>query len=166
MNELIPKINMVKTTCKDVGLDLLIYCIYRSPEDQARCYRKSRSFTHIKRKANNLRDRGLGFLADILINVGPVYGQIGKHITNAGPGESWHQYLCAWDAVPKKHGKLLWDFGKHYREWEAYREAFMSAGMFPGPVGDYPHAQLYRGGNPLDVFTVEQILEKIKKKEN
>jgi len=33
----------------------------------------------------------------------------GKIVTNAKPGESWHNYRCAIDVVPLVNGKPNWD---------------------------------------------------------
>lgn len=152
----------VKEICKDNGLDLLIYCTLRTHDEQARCYRSSRTFASINRKAASFRAKGHHVLADILLGVGPVNGVLGKHITWAGPGESWHQYSSAFDAVPKKNGKLLW--GKdNTEEWAIYHNAVLEAGMFLGPPRDYPHAQLHREGNPLDVLTVEEVVDAVSK---
>lgn len=32
----------------------------------------------------------------------------GKIVTNAKPGESWHEYGCAGDVLPLRHGKPIW----------------------------------------------------------
>lgn len=32
----------------------------------------------------------------------------GKIVTNAQPGESWHNWKCAGDIVPLRHGKPIW----------------------------------------------------------
>lgn len=32
----------------------------------------------------------------------------GPRRTNAGPGQSWHNYRCAFDIVPLRHGKPVW----------------------------------------------------------
>ena len=33
----------------------------------------------------------------------------GKIVTNAKPGESWHNWRCAVDVVPLANGKAIWD---------------------------------------------------------
>lgn len=32
----------------------------------------------------------------------------GKIVTNAKPGQSWHNWRCAFDCVPLRHGKPVW----------------------------------------------------------
>jgi peptidoglycan L-alanyl-D-glutamate endopeptidase CwlK len=105
-----------------------------------------------------LQSRGFGFLSEILAHVGPCYG---KHVTNAGPGESWHNYGQAWDAVPLIGGKPVWNYleGKDY--WDAYGEAVRQSGMhWAGDwttFREYPHAQLKPGSNPLKMLTPDEV---------
>ena len=33
----------------------------------------------------------------------------GAKVTNARPGQSWHNWRCAFDVVPLVHGKAVWD---------------------------------------------------------
>lgn len=63
---------------KAEGIDLLVTCTYRSPEDQANLYRQGRT-------------------------------RPGKVVTNARPWKSWHQYRVAFDVVPIKNGKPIWN---------------------------------------------------------
>lgn len=32
----------------------------------------------------------------------------GRKVTNAKPGQSWHNHRCAFDVVPLRHGKPVW----------------------------------------------------------
>lgn len=143
--------------------DLLIYCTLRSFEEQARLFRRSRTLTSIKRKAQRLENAGYEELAQILIDVGPQKGQLGKHITNAGPGESWHQYGEAVDAVPMVGGKPLWD--PNGREWQIYGEAIEDAGGYWAGrwprFREYPHFQRRKSGNPLAILSKREILDAI-----
>jgi peptidoglycan L-alanyl-D-glutamate endopeptidase CwlK len=144
--------------CRTKGVDLLIYCTYRSPEEQARLYRQSRTLMEIEYKADVFRERGFEFLSNILIGVGPQNGFLGRHVTYAGPGESWHQYRMALDAVPLVDGKCMWGkfvIGtKNIRpEWLTYGKAVKKNGLYW--AGDwknfqeFPHCQEYPGSNPL-----------------
>ena len=93
LNDLIPEVKQhaekVIDVCGQVGVDILIYCTLRPLEEQAKLYRQSRSWVEIKKKILKYKDRGFGFLADVIDSVGPCTG---PHVTNAGPGESWHNY--------------------------------------------------------------------------
>lgn len=99
----------MKELARDEGFECLIYCLYRSPVDQAKLYRRGRSYSAIIRRAESLRHTwGRDDLADALINVGPQYG---RRVTNAGPGQSMHQYWMAADGVPTllRGGRVIWD---------------------------------------------------------
>ena len=90
----------------DATLDVLIYCTLRTTEEQAILYRQSRPLSKIKIKAHELSDTyGRSDLAKILLDVGPQHG---AHVTNAGPGQSLHNYGYAFDGVPLRHGKPVW----------------------------------------------------------
>jgi len=163
LNDLIPEVKIkalsVQNTCKeDYGFDLLIYCTLRSLEEQARLYRQSRPWKKIELKILRFRKWGYGYLADILEKVGPCNG---PHVTNAAPGESWHSYGQAFDAVPLNGGKAIWSYKTGKKYWDNYGEAVRNAGMqWAGDwktFKEYPHAQLPTGSNPLKVKTPEEI---------
>jgi peptidoglycan L-alanyl-D-glutamate endopeptidase CwlK len=135
----------------------LIYCTVRSAEKQARLWRQSRSLLEIMGKCQKFRERELGFLADVLENVGPQYG---RHVTNACCGESYHQYGLAFDVVPLIHGKCDWK-----DNWAQIGVATAKVGLEWGGSWtrfvDYPHCQDALGGNPLRIWTPNQVREKI-----
>ncbi len=153
------KARIVQRACQEAGgFDLLIYCTLRPLEEQARLFRQSRSRKEIDLKISKFRNMGYVFLADVLESVGPCYGE---HVTNAGPGESWHNYGQAFDAVPLLGGKPAWNYLKAKSYWDAYGEAVRQAGLYW--AGDwhnfreYPHAQLKPGGNPLKSMDPGQV---------
>ncbi|WP_088330687.1 M15 family metallopeptidase [Lacimicrobium sp. SS2-24] len=163
LNDLVPaaKHNAEKViqACKQAtDFDLLIYCTLRTLEEQARLYRQSRSRAEINHKIAKYQQRGFGFLADILEAVGPCYG---PHVTNAAPGESWHNYGEAWDAVPLIGGKPAWNYLQAKMYWDAYGEAVRQVGMnWAGDWTDfreYPHAQLRHGSNPLKLLAPDAL---------
>jgi peptidoglycan L-alanyl-D-glutamate endopeptidase CwlK len=164
LEDLVPdarkKAKKVLAVCDEVGIDLLIYCTLRPLEEQARLFRQSRSWAEIKDKILTLRGRGLGFLADIIEAVGPCYGD---HVTNAAPGESYHNYGQAWDAVPLIAGKPAWNYLRAKPYWDAYGECVRQVGMIWAgdwvSFREYPHAQLRAGGNPLKQNDPDRIRE-------
>jgi len=165
MDDLIPefrfKAREIVDRCKDRGFELRIYCTLRTAEEQARLYRQSRKLVEVETKEELLRIRGYDFLADILINVGPQYGIPGRHVTNAGPGESWHQYGRAFDAVPMRGGKCLWE--DYWPEWDIYGETVKAVGLnWAGSwtrFREFPHTQDSPTPNPLHVYGVNQVLD-------
>ena len=167
LEDLVPKArenaNVVVEVCEQAEFDLLIYCTLRTLEEQAKLFRQSRSWEEIKKKILDFKSRGFTYLADILENAGPSYG---PHVTNAAPGESWHNYGEAWDAVPLVNGKPVWNYFNARSHWDAYGECVRQVGM--NWAGDwqtfreYPHAQMRPGGNPLRQLNADQILEILK----
>ena len=133
-----------------VSFSLLIYCTGRSAEEQAKLYRQSRSIKVIKEKIATLEKYGHVELAKILTDVGP---QKGPHVTKAGPGESWHQYWEAFDAVPMIGGKPAWDNRKYAAQWAELGSKATALGLNWGgnwpKWADYPHFQLPPTGSPL-----------------
>lgn len=146
-------------SCKKEGVDLLIYCAYRSMEEQARAYRSTRSKYQIADKHESLESKGFPELAKILHDVGPQQGVVGRHITFAAPGESWHNYYLAFDAVPIKHGKCMW--AANNLEWLTYGGAVKRAGLhWAGhwiSFKEYPHTQAVKGSNPLKVLDGDRV---------
>ena len=124
------------------NLDVLVYSTLRPAREQAKLYRRGRSISSITRKADELhnvwRRPDLG---DLLMAVGPQYGDL---VTNAGPGQSLHNYGLAFDAVPVVNGDLVWKSNRE--EWETYAECVRAAGLdwggdWSGMITDKPHAQ-------------------------
>ncbi|MBN2060456.1 MAG: M15 family metallopeptidase [Deltaproteobacteria bacterium] len=159
VEEMREKAEDIQKSCMEKGgFDLLIYCTLRSPEEQARLYRQSRSRQEIDRKIKTLHSRGFDFLGQVLEDVGPCHG---PKVTNAGPGESWHNYGRAFDAVPLVGGKPAWDYRKSRSLWDTYGEVVRQAGLYW--AGDwtrfreYPHAQLMSGNNPLKEMPADQV---------
>lgn len=133
-----------------IDFPILIYCTGRSAEEQARLWRQSKSYSTILKKKDQLEKFGHHELAQILMEVGP---QNGPHVTHAGPGESWHQYWEALDAVPIIGGKPAWDYKKNKDLWETLGQVAMSLGLNWGGSWvkwqDRPHFQLRTTNNPL-----------------
>lgn len=135
-------------------LTLLCYSTLRTCAEQARIFRSTRTRAQIDAKAQSFRDRNLDFLREILYDVGPQAGPLGEHKTGAGPGESWHQYGQAFDAVPVLNGRALW--GPDEPTWALYGAAARAAGGFWGGdwknAWDKPHTQAVPARNPLSAL--------------
>lgn len=144
------KAEIIQEKCAQNGVDLLIYCTLRPLDEQARLFRQSRSYEEIKDKMKKLANRGFDFIANVIEKVGPCDG---PHVTNAAPGESWHNYGEAFDAVPLVGGKAAWSYNEFKNLWEVYgnavREVEMSWAGDWTSFREFPHCQLRSGGNPL-----------------
>ena len=147
--------------CKLHGFYLLVYCTFRSFEEQARLYRQSRRLGQIRRKEIALEALGYPELAQVLEDVGPQWGTIGRHVTGAGPGESWHQYRRAFDAVPIVAGKAEWSNSSVY--WRKYGRCAVDVGLeWAGnwtTFREYPHSQMPTSiSNPLRVLSRNEVM--------
>ena len=130
--------------CEVAGIDVLVYCTYRGPIEQAALYAQGRRPIA---EVNKLRaEAGISKLFP---------GQNKKIVTKAKPFWSMHQYAIAWDAAPMEAGKIVWNtksplwqpMGMCARklgiEWGGYWTRFL----------DMPHFQVMEGK------TVRQIVE-------
>jgi len=150
----------IQPDCLEAGFKLLIYCTYRSPHEQARLFRQSRRLRDIAKKASDLTEAGFPNLSEILLAVGPQPGLLDYHVTNAAPGESWHQYRNAFDAVPLLAGKPHWEISSPL--WLQYGKILLFHGLNWGgswhSLKDYPHAQLSPYSSPLSALPKSTIL--------
>lgn len=147
----------IKEETKRNDVDILIYCTLRTCREQARLYRSTRPWSEIEQKICQLREDGFPFLADILLSVGPQYGPMDRHITWAAPGESWHNYGMAFDAVPLVNGKPDWAMD-YSEKWTIYGNIVTAngcqwAGEWPLPKREFVHVQIIEPGNPLENHT-------------
>ena len=108
--------------CHRLGIETLVTCTYRSPEEQAVLYAQGRTAP-------------------------------GKKVTNAAPGQSFHQYRVALDVYVVEAGKIDWT-GTNPK-WQTMAQVFKAHGF--EWAGDWkrfkelPHFQM-TGGHPLAYF--------------
>lgn len=144
-----------EAACAEAGIDLLVYCTLRSADDQARLYRTNRSLRQIQMMSGHLAEHGLEAFREILWKVGPQPGSSGPNKTNAGPGESWHQYGFAYDCVPLDNGKPIWTAWRNSAlepepVWQQVGELGEAAGLewsgrWRGSLREWVH---FQGGYP------------------
>ncbi|MDD2989798.1 MAG: M15 family metallopeptidase [Zoogloea sp.] len=74
----------------------------------------------------------------------------GRIVTNARPGESFHNYGVAFDCVPFVNGKAAWDDDKAYAQLGRIGEALGLewAGRWTGKLRERAHFQ-FTGGKSL-----------------
>ena len=78
----------------------------------------------------------------------------GQIVTNARPGQSWHNWRCAFDVVPIRNGKPVWSTtGPDGALWRKVGELGESvglewAGRWTGKLREFAHFQ-YTGGLTL-----------------
>src|SRR5688500_11665145 len=90
------KVDQLITRCQREGVEMRPYFAIRTPFEQAKLWRQSRTREEIMNRMATLRAAGAEFLAHCIESVGP---QNGLHVTNAPPGLSWHQWGEAVDCV-------------------------------------------------------------------
>jgi len=124
---------------KEQGHTLVPYCTVRTPFEQARLWRQSRSSQQIATMTQRLRQQGAPRIAACIEAIGPCYG---KPVTNAAPGYSWHQYGEAVDCfLLDRDGHADWDSSA--AGYIAYARTAKELGLRAGrDFGDSPHVQL------------------------
>jgi len=112
--------------CAKRGIDVLIYCTYRDNEAQAALYARGRTV-----KGSNPR----------------LLKPMGDIVTNAKPGESWHNWRAAFDFVPMVNGKPAWNDTKLFQQCGEVGESvgLEWAGRWRGSLRETGHMQ-YTGG--------------------
>ena len=87
----------------------------------------------------------------------------GLIVTNARPGQSWHNWRCAFDVVPIQNGKPVWNTtGPDGNLWRTVGELGESvglewAGRWTGKIKEMAHFQ-YTGGLTLADFQAGKTL--------
>lgn len=135
----------------DMGIEMRTFVGIRTPHEQAALWRQSRTRAQIELAMKTLMDAGAPKLAAVLESVGPQHG---RHVTNALPGDSWHQYGEARDCVWITDGNANWSVdaclpakGINRKPMNGYREYMRlarAAGLTSGGVWmiqDFPHIQ-------------------------
>lgn len=94
--------------CEKQGLDIVVACTYRSPEEQEALYAQGRQPIEV---VNKLRKK---------IGIYPLGLAEDKIVTYARAGESWHNKRRAMDVYPCESGKLI--FNTHHPAWKILGE--------------------------------------------
>lgn len=155
--------------CARAGIEMRPYFAIRTPEEQARLWRQSRTTEEIRAKIKWLEDNGAPYLAKVLRDVGP---QSGRHVTNALPGFSWHQWGEAVDSFWVVDGAAEWSPTRKvngqngYRVYAAKAAAHgLDAGGLWKRLKDWPHIQKRSAASPLSAgFTPAEIDREMKRR--
>lgn len=147
--------------CRARGVEMRPYNGLRSPLEQARLWRQSRSIEEIERCSAELQTQGAQFLAGCLRRAGP---QNGDHVTDAPPGLSWHQWGeavdCFWlvDARAEWSSRRLVNGRNGYRVYadEAQALGLHAAGHWTN-FKDWPHVQRPADASPLSSLSMVEI---------
>lgn len=157
LTDLVPefqeKVAAVLQQCAAQGITMVPSQTVRTPHVQARYWRQSRTRQEVEEAVTTLRNAGAPYLAEVMVSVGP---QEGEHVTNALPGNSWHQWGEAVDCFWQVDNKAEWSSTRKVdglNGYHVYAEAAkalgLDAGLFWRSLKDSPHLQLRATANPL-----------------
>jgi peptidoglycan L-alanyl-D-glutamate endopeptidase CwlK len=149
--------------CGRRGVEMRPNAGLRTPFDQARLWRQSRTTEEILEKIDDLRTAGADFLAFCLESVGPQHG---APVTNAPPGFSWHQWGEALDCFWVVDGRAEWSTVKKVNGLNGYHvyaeeaeELELTAGGHWTTLKDWPHVQMRAASSPGKIMSINQIDE-------
>lgn len=122
---------------KEANIDVLVYCTYRPDAEQNALYAVGRTV-----KGEDCTPKR----------------PMGRRVTDARAGESFHQYRCAWDCVPLQGGKAAWNDKATYAKMAeiASRFGIEWAGNWKS-MTEQAHFQ-YTGGLKLADFQNGKLL--------
>lgn len=163
------QVDLLLAQCLESGVEMRPYAALRTPWEQARLWRQSRTIEQIVAQTRTLRAAGAPYLASILEQVGPRHG---PHVTNALPGVSWHQWGEAVDCFWALNGQAEWSTTHQvngvngYRLYAARSKALgLTAGGFWPRLRDWPHVQLRPEPSPVAAgITLAEIDAEMRKR--
>jgi hypothetical protein len=160
------KVNDLLKHCSNRGISMQPYYTLRTPFEQARLWRKSRTNAEVVQMISQLREKGADFLAHCLESVGPQ--TTGKWETDSPPGFSWHQWGEAVDCVWIINQKTEWSTTKlvnNVNGYEVYANEAAKIGLtsLGASIGDWVHVQLRKETGPQKLLTLEQINQSMEK---
>ncbi|MGR9051612.1 MAG: M15 family metallopeptidase [Gammaproteobacteria bacterium] len=174
LNDLVPefreKVETLIAHCNDSGYPMRQFFTLRTPFEQGKLWRQSRSSHDVQKKIAELRDSGAGFLAHCIESVGP---QDGRPVTNAIPGFSWHQWGEAVDCFWLVDNQAEWSTRRQIDGKNGYmnyadlaRSMGLTAGGFWKSLKDWPHVQFRKESGPGRVFSLQEIDKEMEKRFN
>lgn len=162
------KVQQLLDNCMAAGVEMRPYFTVRSPFDQAKLWRQSRSSEEIRGKIADLRANGAPFLAQCIESVGPQHG---AQVTNSIPGLSWHQWGEAVDCFWVINGAAEWSTTKlrdGINGYRVYADQAVALGLTPGgywtSLKDWPHVQLQKASSPKSVYSLQFIDQEMQKR--
>ncbi len=164
--ELRPTARTLMANCLSRGIEMRVYETLRTPFEQGKIWRQSRTREQVRRKIREFRDAGAEFLAFCIESVGP---QSGRHVTDAPPGLSWHQWGEGFDSFWVVNNAAEWSTTKKINGLNGYRvyaeeaeQLGVTAGGHWPSFKDWPHVQLRSAKSPtavMGLIEVNRIME-------
>lgn len=154
--------------CRARGIEMRPNQAVRTPFEQARLWRQSRTIEEIRAKITDFKSAGAPFLAECLDKVGPQHG---PHVTDTPPGISWHQWGEALDCFWVVNGKADWSTSKLVNGLNGYRvyaDEAEAVGLVAGghwsKFKDWPHVQLRATSNAAKAMSLQVIDAEMKQR--
>lgn len=165
LDDLIPefrtRVDQLLSACDSSRYPMRQFFTLRSPFEQGKLWRQSRSRQQVNAKIAELQDNGAAFLAHCIESVG---SQNGRHVTNAIPGLSWHQWGEAVDCFWLVDGDAEWSTRRKIdgiNGYANYADQAKTLGLTAGGLWtsfkDWPHVQFRSESSPGKVFSLEEI---------
>lgn len=165
LNDLTPefktKVEALLSACQASDYRMKPFFTLRTPFDQAKLWRQSRSQKEVDHMLKRLDEHKADFLIHCIESVG---SQHGRPVTRVIPGFSWHQWGEAIDCFWELDGRAEWSSRKKINDKNGYRnyadiakEIGLTSGGFWRTFKDWPHVQMQQTSNPGLVFSVEDI---------
>ena len=165
IEDLVPELRSQAITliekCRARGIEMRPYETLRTPLEQGKIWRQSRTTQEVHAMIAKLRNDGAEFLAFCIESVGP---QSGRHVTDAPPGLSWHQWGEAFDSFWVVNGDAEWSSGRKINGlngYQVYAQEAKQMGLTPGGLWSnfkvWPHVQLKPARSPRDVLSLTDI---------
>jgi peptidoglycan L-alanyl-D-glutamate endopeptidase CwlK len=157
------KVKQLIQRCEGRGVIMRPTMSRRTPQEQGKLWRQSRSIEQINAKVAFLRGAGADFLADCIEKAGPQHG---SPVTNAIPGYSWHQWDEALDCFWLVNKEAEWSTSRLVNGVNGYHvyvdeaeKLDLNAGGNWHSLKDWPHVQLRSAASPEAVMSIKQINE-------
>ena len=156
-----PKVENLITLCKGRDVIMRPYCTVRTPIEQAKIWRQSRSREQIDRQIKFFKDNDAPYLADCLEKAGPQHG---PWETDSLPGLSWHQWGEAVDCFWLVRGDADWTRPDRappgvLNGYRVYADAAKELQLTPlgsTRVQDWPHVQNF-AHKVYDQYSLEEV---------
>ncbi|MBV8252044.1 MAG: M15 family metallopeptidase [Chitinophaga sp.] len=153
----------VLENCRQQGIIMIPYEKLRTPAIQANYWKTGRQETDIQETRKRLLQENCQFLLACIDNGKPL--QRDKQLTNALPGNSWHQWGEAMDCYWLYNGQKIWDInyldadGRNgYKVYaEEAQKLGLEAGYFWKSFPDGVHIQLRKESSPLASYSLKTI---------
>lgn len=165
--------------CAELGVQMRPFFGRRSPLEQAKLWRQGRTIREINEATKMLDNEKAYYLSDQLKIVGPQHG---RQVTNALPGNSWHQYGQALDCFWTVNGKAEWsleptievkgtdkngiEYNGQFNGYGLYATIARGYGLTPGyfwKMRDAVHIQSSSISAPRSMYSWEEIDEMCRK---